>query len=203
MQYTQEELEARYNSLPEYVRLLISAPETVDKIIQIGDRNGLLLDKIDVLNEIVGNILMGITPPKNFVPELVSQGVPEKIANKVRDDINAEILSNVKISGTDQKADDRTSSVNSIEKVGDFEIIEADIPEERLGDSGTRSDMLSAIENPPPVKMSPAKEPLVDQLLHGSTAIPEEKVSIAPGGSAGSDARDAQGGPDPYREAVE
>lgn len=117
------------------------------------------------------------------------------------------------------------STVSSLEQAGDFTIERESAKEAILEGKNPvtprdRADLIAGLENPAPVvpRMAsrgtdmtngnghtPMTEPLVDQLLHNSTAIPHEKITQEPEKTDSSQTPippKAPTGSDPYREAV-
>ncbi|MDA1334915.1 MAG: hypothetical protein O2794_02775 [bacterium] len=94
--FSQEEVLSRYERLPRRVRDALFASATTDKMLNIGKRHGLMLDKVGVLAEETGYVMLGLTSPQNFAGRLTeSLGITQAQAKAVVDDVNSEVFKEI------------------------------------------------------------------------------------------------------------
>lgn len=93
MFYTLEQLEERYNQLPEAVKEAMYAVETADKIMAIGKKYNLHIDQIGLLAEETGLVMLGLTPYYQFMDNIQKKlGVNRAASENITLDINTEIF---------------------------------------------------------------------------------------------------------------
>lgn len=96
--YSAEEARKRYDSLPLEVKNLLYSPGMSFTIQEIGQKNSLHIDQIDILNTEVGQVMLGFTDSKDLPHRLmemlnleqgkaaqVAQDVNDMLFNKIRD----------------------------------------------------------------------------------------------------------------------
>src|SRR3989338_8758982 len=87
--YTKQELEERYEKLPDALKDAIFSTEIADKIFETGKKNGLTVEKIGFLAEETGRVILGLTRPNEFVGLLAELlGSTTDAAQKIASDIN-------------------------------------------------------------------------------------------------------------------
>ncbi|MEK7576243.1 MAG: hypothetical protein AAB482_00975, partial [Patescibacteria group bacterium] len=91
--FTQQEILDRYDKLPQAVRDAIFSDSNSDKMLSIGRKHGLLLNKIGVLAAETGYVMVGLTHPNEFVGRLaeIFQIAPMK-AKEIAEDINEQVF---------------------------------------------------------------------------------------------------------------
>lgn len=200
-QLTPEQIQERFGKLPKELQEMLQSDEILEKIRIIGKGEDLLIDQIGELIDQIVLIVLGSAKSSSFVADISSRlSISPDRAQKIAEKINSEIFEGVKKNLiTEEKPDEATtaeSSVSSLERAGGFEIERASMRESSLEDKNPvtprdRNDLLAGLENPAPVQSrmasrgaamneEPKKEPLVEQLLHGSTAIPHETIAHEP-----------------------
>ena len=133
MDYTDEQLTAKFKQLPEEIQAVVADQATEEKIFEIGQKHNLHIDKIGELVDEVGLVLLGLTKPTDFVGKLktrlvIDQSNAEAIAAEVNTTIFLEIREALK-----QLHDSPPSASN-------------DLP--------SKNELLRAIENPPAAPVS-------------------------------------------------
>ncbi|MCX6716042.1 MAG: hypothetical protein NT077_03430 [Candidatus Taylorbacteria bacterium] len=232
-QLTPEQIQEKFNKLPKELQNVLSSAEIHDKIRSIGTAEGLMIDQIGELVDQVGMIILGIAKASDFVEDTSARlSINSEKARRIAEKINTEVFQAIKTSLTaEEKLPAETemeveSSLSSLERAGDFTIEREPMKEAALEDKNPvsekdRSKLIANLENPTPVKPRMAtsgaafteeirdestNEPLVEQLLHGSTAIPEEKVvrqpEIPKPSQPGKQELKKPVSNDPYREPV-
>ncbi|MEK7646350.1 MAG: hypothetical protein AAB381_01490 [Patescibacteria group bacterium] len=205
-QFSAEQIQERFEQLPKDLQEAISSPEINTAIQAIGDKHSLHIDQLGELVDLIGLVMLGLIPSKEFVKNLSNQAnIRESVSAEIADDVNKEIFSKIKsaMQSLEEKFEQDkdltdptyTSSISDLEKIGNFTIEEPqkEGAEEKTESLKTMSDetatsthreaLLDALENPEPTPqpIAPARvdvhtEPLVDLLMNKPTSIPEEKV---------------------------
>lgn len=220
-------LEEKFKSLPEEVQQALSSVAIKNEIRDIGNEFGLALDIQSILFDQVAFIMLGLSSAKDFVKDFSREsGTDEELVKKIAGAVNTRVFSKIKLSmqvgdekNTETPDTEKTAEhlMAPLERAGGFEIERDSMRESSLEDKNPvtphdRANLLAAFENPPPVQSrmasrgaamtngngtEPKTEPLVDQLLRGSTAIPEEKITHVPEKTEPKKSAVS----DPYREA--
>lgn len=101
LKYTPEQLEERYQKLPEELKDALFSVETTKLIDRIRKENKFSEKDAEKLAELVGRVLIGILPPKEFEESLKAElGIPAKSAKKIAETINSQVFDPVKESLT-------------------------------------------------------------------------------------------------------
>ncbi|HEX7724282.1 MAG TPA: hypothetical protein VF438_00910 [Candidatus Paceibacterota bacterium] len=216
-------------NIPTQVQDLADSAELFTLCRKIGDEFNLNLDQIGELDSQIRWVLRGHANASSFSTDI--QSLLEIDADKARmitNRINKDVFDTLK---NLMDAHATETSLQAIEKAGDFEIerpratipvrenvnILEEEPQDAIASSESieqKRDIVEGIENPAPAVMKPAetqqypkKEPLVEQLLRGTTAVPEQKIvrsaPIEPKKSAPVSVPPRPAGSDPYREAID
>ena len=99
MQYTQEQLNSKYNSLPKNIKDLMDSVEIGVQVVEIGERNGLTLDQQADLADQVSLVLLGMLPMNKFLDSLVyNLSINRKTAEEISAEVNNEIFKEIRIS---------------------------------------------------------------------------------------------------------
>ncbi len=184
MKHTTEQLNKIYQGLPEDLKDIIASVDSTTIIQDVGGKYNLHIDQIGELGSETGLVLMGITPPAQFVTNLASRmKVDRLIANEIANEINEKIFSRVRESL--KKA--QTLNVEP-EKTATEEV--SGIPDtdttERM-----KQDTLKAIEKPEsiPVKTrfpessvqqkSFEKLDIIKERLSSPVIIPKSETTVA------------------------
>jgi hypothetical protein len=70
MDYTPEQLEEKFNLLPENVRQTLNSVHVEERILSIGRAHKLHVDILDEFADETGLVMLGLTHPKNYVAHL-------------------------------------------------------------------------------------------------------------------------------------
>ena len=218
-EYTPEQLQARFDSLPEEMQQAISSPGVHDKIRAVGEKHGLMIDQIGGLVEQVGLIMLGLARSSDFVRDAsVRLAVDNRKAREIAGDINLEVFGSIKEAmmaaqraqdsapAEESHVESRAEAISSMSSAGGIEI-EPEPAEKPLSHAWKASSPVNKINS------APTTEPLVDQLLGGSVSAPEEKIEVKAPLPLAPVAEKAMPTPnvqppanlptnDPYREAV-
>jgi hypothetical protein len=99
MDYTQEQIEAKLNSLPKDLRDAIASVEIGALVASIGDEEGLMLDQAADLMDEVGYVMLGLTRTSDFVRTLVRKlEIKESKASMIATKINDKIFNKIRAS---------------------------------------------------------------------------------------------------------
>lgn len=97
MPYTYEQLSEKIEKLPEDLREAIFGAESSQILQEIGKKYALHIDKLGELVNEVGLVMVGITHPKDFIPNLAERlGVDKMTAKNIAQDVNAQIFAKVR-----------------------------------------------------------------------------------------------------------
>lgn len=85
--YSKEQLWKIYQKLPQELKDVLFAEETSDNIYDICKRND-ILDNLNQIVELVGEVLIGVLPPSEFEETLkeelkLNKGIAKKVAQEV------------------------------------------------------------------------------------------------------------------------
>jgi hypothetical protein len=67
--FTIEEINDRFNSLSPELQSIITSPAIKEGLEQIAQKNGLKLDELGVMVDLVGLIILGLLSPTEFIEE--------------------------------------------------------------------------------------------------------------------------------------
>ncbi|OHA13669.1 MAG: hypothetical protein A2909_02040 [Candidatus Tagabacteria bacterium RIFCSPLOWO2_01_FULL_39_11] len=98
---TKQQLLERYQKLPEDLKEAIFSVETTEIIQKISKKYGLLIDKMGELASETGLVMLGATPPREFISNLsrrleVDRGKAAEIAKDINDGIFSKVRENLK-----------------------------------------------------------------------------------------------------------
>ncbi|MFC1625295.1 hypothetical protein ACFL1O_00195 [Patescibacteria group bacterium] len=97
MAYTQEEILKKYQTLPEDLQKAIFSMDTANIIQKIAKDNDLNVEKMGILADEAGLLMLGITRPNNFISNLTSRlEIDKSTAGKIGQEINAQIFSKIR-----------------------------------------------------------------------------------------------------------
>src|SRR3989344_9455750 len=93
----QKDILERVSELPDDLRKALFARTTTDTIQSIGKNAGLPIDKIGELADETGRVMLGFTPPSDYVKNLVSRlGAPQEKARAIAEEINQKVFQPVR-----------------------------------------------------------------------------------------------------------
>lgn len=230
-QFTSDQIQSQFEKLPKDLQEAISSPEVHDSIIKIGNKYGLHVDQLGEMVDLVGLVMLGLSPSNDFIRDFSQQAeVKNDIASSIAADINSQIFDKIRTSMktieiksqvTENEQSKTQQSISDLERIGGFSIepspsaqngsglAPANLPgAEEVTES--KDDLMAGIENPPPIHpQNQASEEnhtdiIVDNLLAGPVAAIEKKskVETLPF-PAIERASKRPTGPDPYKEPIE
>lgn len=95
--YTEEQILEKYRNLPEDLKGAIFSVEMAKTIKDIGDKHKLEIDKIGVLGNETGMVMIGFTHPKDFISNLAQRlKVDKEKAREIAQDVNMQIFAKVR-----------------------------------------------------------------------------------------------------------
>ena len=94
---TQQQLREIYAKLPEDLKDAIFSVNSADVIMSIGKKYNLTINKMGELADETGLVMLGLTPPNNFISNLNGRlEVDAEVAKKIAEEINSEIFSKIR-----------------------------------------------------------------------------------------------------------
>lgn len=97
MKYSSEELNERFDNLPEDLKNAFLSVDTAHVINSIGRKYGLYIDKIGETAEETGLVLLGLTHPTEFVSNLTKRlGIDRVVASQIASEINDQVFLKVR-----------------------------------------------------------------------------------------------------------
>jgi hypothetical protein len=204
LKFTTEQIQSQFGKLPKDLQNAISSTEVHDSIVAIGNKYGLHVDQLGEMVDLVGLIMLGLSPSKDFVKNFSQEaGVKNDIASSIAEDINKEVFDKIRnsmkaIENTKESAEEQATaksqqSLADLERVGGFTIeptgqngngngaVPANLPGAEVV-TESKDDLVAGIENPPPLHPSSVApeenhtDILVDHLLANPTGAAEEKI---------------------------
>lgn len=96
-QPTIEDIEDRFNSLPQDIQEAMDGDSTTEAIHQIGRTYRLHFDQIQDLAACVGYLMLGFTKPQDFINDLTNHAeIPPSVATSIAKEVNEKILRPIK-----------------------------------------------------------------------------------------------------------
>src|SRR3989338_5172050 len=93
----QKDILERVSDLPENLRKALFAPATAEAIKEAEKKYGLMIDKVGELAQETGRVMLGITPPSEYVKNLTSRlGVAPEKARAIAEEINQKVFQPVR-----------------------------------------------------------------------------------------------------------
>ena len=91
------QLREKYLKLPPDLKDALFSEQVTDAIGAIGKKYSLLIDKVGILADETGAVMLGVTHPKDFIANLSQKlGVDRETARKIAEDINQQIFQKVR-----------------------------------------------------------------------------------------------------------
>jgi hypothetical protein len=132
MTFTPEQIEARYQKLPEVVKKALYDVETTDLVMAIGKKNNLHIDQIGELAREVGLLMIGLETPEQFSFNLAGTlHLTEAQAASITAEVNEKIVLKVRAL---MRGEDFSQASNAVP---------TNLPD--------REEVLREIENPTPI----------------------------------------------------
>jgi len=172
-QYTAEEIQQRFETLPQEIKDAIASTDVHDSLKAISTKYGLHIDQQGELVDLVGLVMLGLSPAKDFVSDFSQvTGVNTAVAQKIATEINAQVLDKIRSSmrAFEEKAGEETPpspigasnhnfSNASLERAGNFSIepempVAPSMPQKKINllepdaTEADHAETLHSIENP-------------------------------------------------------
>ncbi len=94
---TSQQLRELYKKLPEDLKDAISSSDSANTIQIIGKKYSLGIDKVGELADEVGLVMLGLTAPKDFIPNLAKRiGGDKENLRKIAEEVNTQIFKRVR-----------------------------------------------------------------------------------------------------------
>lgn len=133
--FTPEQIHERFESLPDDIQTVISAPETAELIESIGRNRGLRIDKIGALIEYSGLIMLGFIKSNEFVNNLAWElQISKEQAESLAVDIDSRVFSRMR------------SSLRQVQYQSTADKSFDDTNSDEAGESPVRDSLLADIE---------------------------------------------------------
>lgn len=95
--YTREEIEQKFDSLPEGVRKYIHSFEMDVAVQKIAQKNNLHIDQMGLLEAEIVDVVLGKTEPENFVPYMMETlEIDQEQANNIAQAVNVELFEKIR-----------------------------------------------------------------------------------------------------------
>ncbi|MEK7598861.1 MAG: hypothetical protein AAB474_00180 [Patescibacteria group bacterium] len=92
-----EEFQKQLSGLPQDLRDAVFSEDVADKMMAIGKKYNLAIDKIGELNDETMNVIMGLTHPKNYIANLQKRlGLDAEIIKNLAAETNEQIFAPIK-----------------------------------------------------------------------------------------------------------
>lgn len=189
-QFTSDEIQSQFEKLPKDLQEAISSTEVHNSIVAIGNKYGLHVDQLGEMVDLVGLIMLGLSPSRGFVKNFSQEaGVRDDIASLIAKDINMEVFDKIRSSMqtiettresmreqnqiNEARQTKAKQDISDLERIGGFNI------EPTTGQDGNEAtpanlpgaedvveshdELIAGIENPPPIRPSnymPVKPPV-------------------------------------------
>ncbi len=172
MDYPYHQLEDRFKSIPDDVRDMMTSPETMEAVRQIGQKYHLHVDEMDELYEETGHVMLGLTRTKDFIGNLRKR-LPKydpPLVQSIALEINELVFKPIR------------ESLKKLESTVRAEPLSA------APTSTQREELLRAIEDPSTLAPLPVKTPEIvptpqeEELLHTETLARLENEVVVPAG---------------------
>ena len=213
MDFTKEQLDQKYKSLPPDLRRALDSTEIYEQFQDISKKHNLLIDKAGILEQEVTFVLLGLVPSSKFINQLhekldISTSEAQKIASDVNDTIfksfreslmrvhseNADIKTVAEASIQEEKID-RDELLREIEKM------DGDSSNIAFAQDEVEHKFSVAPQTPMPSQPVVPTKSIIEEKLSGPVKTSTEEVNLS--------SRDQKNRPDggikvdPYREPIE
>jgi hypothetical protein len=90
---SEKELQARFDKLPYTLKNALRSVDSAKKVLDIGRKYALHVDKLGELGEETGMVILGMTPTSQFLPRLSRRlGINEEKTKSLAQEINNEVF---------------------------------------------------------------------------------------------------------------
>lgn len=119
MKYTQDQIRQKLESLPKDIKDAISSVDTTTKLVEIADKYKLHTDKMGMLVDETGLVMLGFTRPDDFVGNLkdrleISRSMAESIVREINEQVFLKIRYSLKKihEEREEKEDENETDIN-------------------------------------------------------------------------------------------
>src|SRR3989338_1542277 len=175
--YNTQQIRGIYSKLPNDIKEAIFSVDVSDKIIDIGKKHKLAVDKIGIIGNETGMVMLGVTHPNEFIGNLTDRlEVDKEKARAIAQEINEQIFKRVreslrKIHNMREGAEEEEQDKIKVSPFGNSQ-------GETLKSEHSREDILKEIEK------DHSQENIAPDIMKGNANPFEEKmkegVLIAP-----------------------
>lgn len=169
--YDAKQFREIYSKLPEELKDAISSADTSERIIEIGTKHKLTVDKIGLVGNETARVMLGMTHPNHFIANLSDRlGIDKQKSRDIANDINEQIFKKVrdslrKIHGITDKGEEEKAPQSLVPQA-----VDGILPSEPMEH---REDILKEIEKDHAVESEHNDIPAI---LKGVTNPFEEKM---------------------------
>ena len=97
MDYTPEIIEEKFDALPDDIKNTLTSEETANALKGIGTKNGLLEDRMTILINETGFVMLGLTHPSQFVGNLTTaMGISRENAQRIAAAVNESVFAPIR-----------------------------------------------------------------------------------------------------------
>lgn len=183
MIYSQEQLETKYQKLPEDVREVMVRAETANAVGNIAKKYNLHIDQAGELADEIGLTMLGLTKSEDFLSHIknrlqIDQTTAEQITREVNEQIFLPIRESLqKLASRDElPASSFGKRPNETSGVETFPTTQIEASAATEGELPDKDKLLSEIENPDKSETDKVFEKKLGQLFR----IPREEVDLDP-----------------------
>ncbi|MES2087924.1 MAG: hypothetical protein V4467_02935 [Patescibacteria group bacterium] len=180
----EKDLQSRFDKLPFALKTALRSMDSAKKVLDIGIKYGLHVDKLGVVAEETGLVILGMTHPNQFLPRLNRRlGIGEEKTRPIAQEINTEIFLKIREALKQVNGEEPSYANLAQSAVATKSIAPATEPEphpynpidlaqtseaqteniavqQEGGEILDREKILREIENPSTVKMTPVSVPV-------------------------------------------
>lgn len=214
MRYSKEEINKRFQMLPEQVQDIVLSTEVVDAIKKITEKNNLHIDTAGLLNEEITYVMVGAEKSANFINNLKTKvRLPENKINAIAGDVNEKIflpireslkrVANATAQNTIQKTDEVETKISQNPLQEKETELQNQINHLPLTESEEIKEQVQAYQETKPQAPPPANLPIeeeVSKLSEGYTSKPSEDTGKPEERHIQKQSPYAK---DPYREPID
>lgn len=185
---TPDEFRKKYAELPPNLREAYGSVKTTEILEEIGKKHGLRLDQIGELVDETGYVMLGATPPSDYVTKLEeAAGVNREQARAVATDVNERVFKPIR------------DALKRVHKIGEYRAI----PPKDMAAPITRQENIPE-EKPAELMVRRVPQNLSEERLTKTFSLPREEREYTVSGN-GTELKEEVGkyALDPYREPIE
>ena len=177
MEYTTQQLEEKYRSLPEDLKKAMTEVNTAETIHNIGQKHHLHIDQIGDLADEIGLTMLGLTKPDEFVNNIKNRlQIDETTAEQIAREVNEQIFLPIRESLMKlHEAEEAHEAMPGVETFPD----QATMPQP-AGELPDKDKLLDEIENPQSASSADEADTIFEKKLGQLFRIPREAVDLDP-----------------------